>query len=271
MKRTPSVSVECLAWRGSDAMPTKRTLAAEVPVAFVYDGGAEAVMMATPADLEDFAFGFSLNDGIIVTHDDIAGVDVVGMDRGVELRIVLKGDRRQAVVTRRRRRAGPVGCGLCGIESVEDALPKLPAVNARLSVTAKEIVMAMRLLEQKQTLNAETRAVHAAAFYVPGEGIVAVREDIGRHNALDKLTGALFRAGRSASSGAILMTSRVSVELIQKAAMMGAPILAAISAPTALALSEALATNITVAGIVRDDGLEIFSHPKRFNLDADAT
>lgn len=270
MKRTPSVSVESLAWRGRDAGPTRRSLPAEVPVAFVYDGGAEAVMMATPADLEDFALGFSLNDGIIAVRDDIAALEIVETAQGVELRIALKARRREAVVTRRRRRAGPVGCGLCGIESIEDALPKLPVVKARLTVTGKEIVAAMRALAPLQTLNAETRAVHAAAFYVPGEGIVAVREDVGRHNALDKLAGALFRAGRKAAGGVILMTSRVSVELVQKAAVMGAPILAAVSAPTALALREAQAAGITVAGVVRDDGLEIFTHPERFRLDINA-
>lgn len=257
-----SVPFESIAWRGAPARTT-RTVAAEVAVAFIYDGGAEAVMMATPADLEDFALGFSLNDRVIASRDEIGALEIVETEQGIELRISLKGRRRDALLTRRRRRAGPVGCGLCGIESIEDALPKLPRVTANLSVSPEEIVAAMRAMSPLQTLNAETRAVHAAAFYVPGEGIVALREDVGRHNALDKLAGALVRNGRKARDGAILMTSRVSVELIQKAAAMGAPILAAVSAPTSLALHEAQAACITVAGIVRDDGLEIFTHERR--------
>ena len=257
-----SVPFESIAWRGAPARTT-RTVAAEVAVAFIYDGGAEAVMMATPADLEDFALGFSLNDGVIAAADDITDIGIVEVERGIELRIALKHRNRDTLVTRRRRRAGPAGCGLCGVESIAEALPELQAVTSNLTLTPNEIIDAMRALHPLQKLNAQTQAVHAAAFYVPGEGIVAVREDVGRHNALDKLAGALVRNGRKARDGAILMTSRVSVELIQKATAMGAPILAAVSAPTSLALHEAQAACITVAGIVRDDGLEIFTHERR--------
>jgi len=262
-----SAPFESIAWRGTPARAA-RNVATEVAVAFVYDGGAEAVMMATPADLEDFALGFSLNDGVIASPDDVTALEIVEVEQGIELRMLLRQRNRDALVTRRRRRAGPVGCGLCGVESIEEALPRLPRIVTSLSLSADEAIAAMRALAPLQALNAETRAVHAAAFYVPGEGIVAVREDIGRHNALDKLAGALVRAGRHAGSGAILMTSRVSVELVQKAAMMGAPILAAVSAPTSLALREAEAANITVVGIVRDDGLEVFTHPERVSMHA---
>ena len=258
----PTLSVDSQIWRGR-ASQGARIVAAEVPIAFVYDGGTEAVMMATPADLEDFALGFSLNDGVVAAADDITSLEVTEVEQGIELRMLLRQRNRDALVTRRRKRAGPVGCGLCGVESIEEALPSLPRITTTFSVTANEIVQAMRSLAPQQTLNAETRAVHAAAFYVPGEGIVAVREDVGRHNALDKLAGALTRAGHKTSDGVILMTSRVSVELVQKAAMMGAPILAAVSAPTALALREADKAGITIVGIVRDDGCEVFTHPER--------
>jgi FdhD protein len=273
MKRQPSATFESMAWRGKGAVPTRRVLPAEVAIAFVYDGSAEAVMMATPDDLEDFALGFSLNDGVIAAREELTELDIVAVEQGIELRMSLRHGSRDALAIRRRRRAGPVGCGLCGVESIADALPKLPRVSARLTVTPGEIVAAMRAMSPLQKLNAQTHAVHAAGFYVPGEGIFAVREDVGRHNALDKLAGALVRAGRKPCDGAILMTSRVSVELVQKAAMMGAPVLAAVSAPTALALCEAEAAGVTVAGIVRDDGLEIFTHAQRFHLDdgADAT
>jgi FdhD protein len=257
-----AVEWKSVAWRGG-AQRSTRAVAAEVPVAFVYDGGTEAVMMATPADLEDFALGFSLNDGIVSSADDVGEIGIVEVERGVELRMILKQRNREALVTRRRLRAGPAGCGLCGVESIAAALAKPPRVPAALTFDAREIVAAVGALFPLQKLNERTRAAHAAALYVPGEGIVAVREDVGRHNALDKLAGALVRAGRKASGGAIVMTSRVSVELVQKAARMGAGVLAAVSAPTALALEEAEAAGITVAGIVRDDGFEIFTHPER--------
>jgi FdhD protein len=208
-----------------------------------------------------------LNDGIVRERDDIADLAVVAVERGIELRMTLKHGDREKLIVRRRHRAGPAGCGLCGLESIAAAVTALPRVEAALSLGAREIVSAMDALRSHQALNARTQAVHAAAFYVPGEGIVATREDVGRHNALDKLAGALVRAGRKAEAGAILMTSRVSLELVQKAAMMGAPVLAAISAPTSLALEEAERAGVTVVGIVRHDGLEIFAHAQRVRME----
>jgi FdhD protein len=263
----PAVSVPRGVWRGT-ASEGVRSVASEVPVAFVYDGGTEAVMMATPADLEDFALGFSLNDGVVAAKEDIDDLAVAEVENGIELRMKLKQRRRDALVTRRRRRAGPVGCGLCGVESIAEALPPLPRVGTSLIVEAKSIVEAMRALKSLQTLNAETQAVHAAAFFRPGGPVLLVREDVGRHNALDKLTGALVRGGHEPATGVILMTSRVSVELVQKAATMGAPVLAAVSAPTELALREAAKAGITVVGVVRDDGLEVFTHAERLIVDA---
>jgi FdhD protein len=264
MSLKASLPVERFIWRDG-ASRGSREVAAETPVAFVYDGGTEAVMMATPADLEDFALGFSLNDGVIAAADDIASLEVVPAGRGVELRMTLRQRDRERLVTRRRLRAGPAGCGLCGVESIAEAVRPLPAVTRGAVFTIAEIIDVMRSMRAHQALNARTHAVHAAAFYLRGEGLVAVREDVGRHNALDKLAGALVRAGRTASDGAVLMTSRVSVELVQKAAMMGVSVLAAVSAPTALALEEAESAGLTVAGIVRDDGLEVFTHPMRLS------
>jgi len=235
----------------------------ETPVAFVYDGGGEAVMLATPCDLEDFAIGFSLSEGIIGSADEIVELEIVGQPQGVELRMWLTPARRDALVRGRRRRAGPTGCGLCGVESLAEALRPIPVVISSFSIPAGRIVEAMSALAPLQALNRRTHAVHAAAFFTPDEGVVAIREDVGRHNALDKLAGALARAGRSASGGVILMTSRVSVELVQKAAMMGAPVLAAVSAPTALAVRTAEAAGVCIVGVVRDDGLEVFTHSGR--------
>lgn len=263
MPLSPSHSKANIVWRNEAALDGTRVVAAETPVAFVYDGGTEAVMMATPGDLEDFALGFSLNEGIVSSREEIAELAIVEVERGVELRMLLTTGNREALITRRRHRAGPAGCGLCGVESIDAAVPALPRIAADVTITPASIIAAMAALSPLQTLNRETRAVHAAALFVPGEGVVAVREDVGRHNALDKLAGALVREGRKASDGAILMTSRISVELVQKAARMGAPVLAAISAPTALALQEADAAGITLVGIVRDDGFEVFTHGSR--------
>lgn len=239
-------------------------LVPEVPVALVYDGGTEAVMMASPGDELDFALGFSFNEGIVASADELRDVEVRDVGAGVEIRMTLAGERRERVVERRRLRAGPAGCGLCGVESISAALPALTPVRSHLRVAVSDIVAAMRKLPALQPQNRVTSAMHAAALFVPGEGIIAVREDVGRHNALDKLQGALLRTGRRADEGVILMTSRVSVELVQKAVMMGSPILAAVSAPTSLAVGEATRLGLALAGVVRGDGLEVFCGRERF-------
>jgi FdhD protein len=231
----------------------------ETPVAFVYDASTEAVMMATPADLEDFSVGFSLTERIIESPGEITTLEIAVQPAGVELRMWLAGDRAVALAGRRRARAGPTGCGLCGIESLAAALPPPTPVRSSLRIEASAILTAMQDLSALQDLNRRTRAVHGAAFFRPAQGIVAVREDVGRHNALDKLAGALARTGAGAADGVILITSRVSVELVQKAAAIGSPILAAVSAPTALALRVAEEANVTIVGVVREDGLEVFT------------
>ncbi len=262
--RAPRAAVRDGAWsEGARAVPE------ETAIALVVDSGAEAVMMATPADIEDFAYGFALTEDLVGALDDIRDLEIVHADLGIEARLWLKDGARNALAQRRRRRAGPVGCGLCGVESLEDAMRPVAAVRSDFEIAATEVATAMTQLPAQQRLNEETRAVHAAAFYTPSEGIVALREDVGRHNALDKLIGALARRGRDASNGVILMTSRVSVELIQKAAYARAPVLAAISAPTALALRLAEDAAIAVCGVVRENGLEVFTRSERIKRDAD--
>jgi FdhD protein len=220
-------------------------------------------MMATPADLEDFAHGFALTEGLIGAPADIGRLEIVQAELGIEVRLWLADGARSALAQRRRRRMGPVGCGLCGAESLEGAMRPISPVNSAFTIGAADIVAAMGQLPALQHLNQQTSAIHAAALFAPAEGVVLLREDVGRHNALDKLIGALVRSGRDASGGVILMTSRVSIELIQKAAFARAPVLAAISAPTALALRAAAEAQITVCGLVREDGLEIFTQPDR--------
>lgn len=237
----------------------------EVAVAFTYNGGTQAVMMATPADLADFAVGFSLTEGIVRAHEEIERLEIVDDPVGIELRMWLPDVPARSLTERRRHNAGPTGCGLCGIESLSEAMRALPPVVEGPRVLPADIAGALGALAPLQTLNHETRAVHAAAFWLPGEGIVAVREDVGRHNALDKLIGALARQGVAATSGVLLMTSRVSVELVQKAAVAGMPILVAVSAPTALAVRTAEAAGITLVAVARADGFEVFTHARRIS------
>lgn len=257
----PTCRVTRAAWRGGRWEQGSRALPEETPVAFTYDGAAHAVMMATPGDLEDFAVGFSLTEGIITTPDDIDALDVVPIEAGIDIRLWLRAARAETLAERRRHMAGPVGCGLCGLESLAQANRAVPTVAAAPRVTPTMIVDALATLPAAQTLNTETRAVHAAGFWQPHVGLLVLREDVGRHNAMDKLAGALARRAIVPASGILLLTSRISVELVQKAAMIGAPLLVAVSAPTLLALRLAEACGITIAAIARGDGFEVFTHP----------
>ncbi|MFB2553562.1 formate dehydrogenase accessory sulfurtransferase FdhD [Ensifer soli] len=242
----------------------ERTVPEETPVAFSYGGSTHAVMMATPADLEDFATGFSLTEGIVAGTAEIETIEILVEDKGIDVQITLNTEREDRLRARRRHLAGPVGCGLCGIESIEQAVRATPDVSASaLRLSEDEIVEAVALLNGAQPLHAETRAVHGAGFYVPARGLVAVREDVGRHNALDKLVGAAARAGFSGRDGAVVVTSRVSVEMVQKTAIIGSPFIIAISAPTALAIRTAQDAGMTLVALVRGDEFDVFTHPRR--------
>jgi FdhD protein len=220
-------------------------------------------MMATPSDLEDFAVGFALTEGLIEGPGEIASLDIVTTPLGIELRAWLPEDRAKTYAARRRSMAGPTGCGLCGIESLEEAARPTPVVVNASRFNSEAIVEAMASLSAGQRLNSETRAVHAAGFWVPGRGLIAVREDVGRHNALDKLIGALARGGEPAAHGIVLLTSRVSIELIQKSARLGAPVVAAVSVPTAAGIRLAEACGITLVAIARGQDFEVFTHHQR--------
>jgi FdhD protein len=245
----------------SDRACDMRMVAEECPVALVYDGTTVAVLMATPADLADLALGFSLTEGIVRSISEIDEIDVVPGSDGVELRMWLRPDSGRTLKERQRRLVGPTGCGLCGIESLQDANRVCSPVARAICLTPEQIGLAVETLSASQTLNRETRATHAAGFFVPGHDAMVAREDVGRHNALDKLAGALAVMGACGHSGAVVLTSRISVEMVQKTAAIGAGIMIAVSAPTALAIRTAEACGITLVGIARGRDFEVFSHP----------
>ena len=244
-----------------DGWLDRREVAEECAIALVYDGTTAAVVMATPSNLRDLAIGFSLTEGIIRNCGEIRSLEVVPSLDGIELRTWLAPAGGRRFKKRQRRLVGPTGCGLCGIESLSEATRSCPLVTRAIALSPDQIEAAIEALADAQELNRITRATHAAGFYRPGNGLIAVREDVGRHNALDKLAGALACENVAGESGAIILTSRVSVEMVQKAAVMGASILIAISAPTALAVRTAEACGITLVGIARGSAFEIFSHP----------
>jgi FdhD protein len=252
------------AWRGEDGFSDgDRAVPEETAVAFAYNGSSHAVMMATPQDLTDFAFGFSLTEGIIASVDEVESLDIIESDAGIELQMWLAAPREAALSARRRRLAGPTGCGLCGIEALNEACRSPPAVPSGPRLAPRDIMRAIEAIAASQPLNRETRATHGAAFFEPALGLLAMREDVGRHNALDKLAGALARGRVACERGVVVLTSRVSVEMVQKSAFIGAPVIVAISAPTALAIRTADAAGITLVAIARGDGFEIFTHPQR--------
>ena len=253
-------------WRAGRWSRVHRALPDEVPVALSFNGTAQAVMMATPADLEEFGLGFTLTEGI-ATAGEIEGITVAEVPGGFDVQITLAEGADARLTARRRHMAGPVGCGLCGLDSIEAVLGQVPRVSATLTLTPSQVARAMALLPAGQALHDVTRAAHAAAFYAPDGGIVALREDVGRHNALDKLAGALSRAGVAGETGAVVLTCRVSIDMVQKAAALGAGVVIAASAPTAHAVRLAEAAGITLIGLARGDGFALFTHPHRLTED----
>ena len=238
-------------------------VAEEVAVALVYNGLSHAVMMATPRDLEDLARGFSLTEGIVDKPAEIYDIEVESAGRGMEVRIEIASSRLAALRERRRNLAGRTGCGLCGVESLDAALRPVSAVAARERVSRVAITRAMAALPAAQRLNRENGATHAAGWANADGTLVAVREDVGRHNALDKLAGALAKIEATKPGGFVVVTSRCSYEMVQKAAAIGAEAIAAVSAPTSLAIETAEKAGLALVACVRDGRLTVYAHPER--------
>lgn len=256
-------TVERNAWRGGRFALGERAIAEETAVAFTYGGSSYAVMMATPQDLEEFAVGFTVTEGIVGSPDEIESIETIELEAGIELRMRLAGPHANVFAARRRFLAGPTGCGLCGIESLTEAMRPLPRLADGAFVSPRDIMRALGALDGLQVINRQTRAVHGAAFYIPADDSLIVREDVGRHNALDKLCGALLRENVPRAAGFAVVTSRLSIEMIQKAATVGIPVLVAVSAPTALAVRAAESAGMTLVAVARSDGFEVFTHPQR--------
>lgn len=238
-----------------------RSIAIEAPVSVEVGGIGYAVMMATPADLEDYAVGFALNEGLVETAGQIGRVDAHAIEGGWALRIWLPPERNRIAIDRARKRVSESSCGLCGIENIEEVLRPLPAVTARIATDREAIAAALAALPDHQPLGRATGAVHAAAFCSPAGDIRLVREDVGRHNALDKLVGAMARADIDPATGFILLSARCSYELVEKTVRAGCPMLVTISAPTSLAAERAAAAGLTLVALARPDAALIVGDP----------
>ena len=250
-------------WRGNLHSVEQDTVAEEVPISLIYNGVPHVVMLATPTNLEDFALGFSITEGIIKNPQELLSARIYNRANGIEVQLKIPEQRFQGLADKGRNLTGRTGCGLCGASTLKQAIRSPSPVNGNLTLSAAELCSALKDLKRHQKLNQLTGAIHAAAWTVPGQGILAIREDVGRHNALDKLIGFLLRTGKDLSAGFVIVTSRASYEMVQKTAWVGITLLAAISAPTGLAIRLANDAGLTLIGFARDDQHVIYAHPQR--------
>jgi FdhD protein len=263
---TADVKYKLLRRAASSAESHSESIAEEFPVAMVYNGLSHVVMMASPTDLDDFALGFSLTEGIVDSKSELTDTEILPAGEGIEARIEISSRAFFRLKEHRRALQGRTGCGLCGVESLDQALRDLPRLSSDLTVQASAIHRALDALPAQQSLNRITHSLHAAAFCKSDGTIVAVREDVGRHNAFDKLIGALAKAGVDAGSGFAVITSRCSFEMAQKAISAGIPVLAAVSAPTHLAIKLAESYDLTLLALARADSMKLFTGARRIQL-----
>lgn len=250
-------------WQGANHVRKEDYVAEEVPIVLVYNNQPHVVMLTTPLDLEDFALGFSLTEGIIRHPSELLSTHVVQRAKGIEVRMRLPEHRFSCIMDKGRNMTGRTGCGLCGATTLEQAIRQPPPVGRGPEVDAEQMTAALGAMRKQQSLNQLTGSVHAAAWLKPDQGIAVLREDIGRHNALDKLIGTLARSKETFDQGCLLITSRASYEMVQKAATVGITVMAAISAPTGLAIKLAEECGLTLVGFARNDNHVIYTHPHR--------
>ena len=260
---SPVVSVRVQRWLAGTLESTTDQVADERPVAFKYLGVPHVVMLATPADLEDLAVGFTLSEALVASPAEIRAVEVHAAGEALEIEIAITAERFADLLTRHRNLTGRTGCGMCGAETLADAIREPPALAGDLVISAREMHSALAALAAGQVYNARTGSIHAAAWVVPGTGVELVREDVGRHNALDKLIGALVRRGENLSLGYAIVTSRASYEIVQKAATVGIAAIVAVSAPTAFAIRSAQEFGITLVGFARPERHVVYAHGER--------
>ena len=256
-------------WRDGKATHEDDCVAEETPIAMLYNGVSFAVMMATPHDLEDFALGFSLSEGLVDSPAQLLQVDIQNLLEGIELSMTVADQAHGAHLAHQHERLlpGRSGCGICGTRDLEQAIRQSSPVGAGCATTRRALENALSQLHSQQPMNAATGAVHAAAWADHEGDILLVREDVGRHNALDKLIGAMHRASIDPQTGMALVTSRASYEMVTKASSAGIALLAAISAPTALAVELARSAGITLVGFARPGSHNVYTHPHRLLSD----
>ena len=258
-----SLEVGVTRWVRGESTPTTDRVADELPVALLYHGVPHVVMLATPQDLTDYAYGFTVSEELVADASEIRSVEVRRVEDAIEVHIAIAWDRFPELLRRRRNLTGRTGCGLCGAETLESAIRGRARIGTGPTVSALELHQAIEQLQGMQPLNAQTGSVHAAAWVTPGTGIFCVREDVGRHNALDKAIGALVRARVDLNAGYMLVTSRASYEMVQKAATVGIAFVAALSAPTALAIRHAERSGMTLVAFARRDRHVVYTHSER--------
>jgi formate dehydrogenase accessory protein FdhD len=259
----PMLAHQAVRWEQAADTERQEQVAEEVPVVLAYNGQAHVVMMATPADLEDFLVGFSLTEELVERADELSAIEVVRYGQGIEVRAQVSAQRPVAIEARSRKMSGRTGCGICGTESITDVLKQLHRVPQGGTISSAAIHRAMGELAQRQPLNALAGAVHAAAVASATGELLVVREDVGRHNALDKVIGAVQRQRLEVADGFVVVTSRASFEMVQKATVLGVRGLMAISGPTGLAVRVAEQSGLTLVGFVRPGRHTVYTHPSR--------
>ncbi len=262
----PLLELQARQWRDGKMQERPEQIVEETPVVLVYNGIPHVVMMATPADLEDFLLGFSVTEELIRTPADLRDIRVVRYGQGIEVQGTVPPECAAVVASRSRRLTGRTGCGVCGTDSIDAVLKTLHPVPASAPIHPKAIEAALQSITSQQTLNTAAGTVHAAAWARRDGTVELAREDVGRHNALDKLIGALLARGVNPIEGFVVVTSRASFEMVQKATVLGAPLLVAISGPTGLAVRLAEQAGLTLVGFARGDRLTVYTHPERLSL-----